>query len=265
MFGKFPADSGNQPQGNGTQVLNIQTLNQLVINPAPESPRPPPSSALSCDALNTGRSTVRIGDAPPSTSSSNALDTGHSTMGKGEAPHSTSSSNTLDTGHMDNGEHSPSASSSHTLDTGRSAMRKGDAPHSTSSSNTPATRYRPSEGGDTQRRPAPSYAQDSRELTAEPSARETTGSDVNDNVTTSTSLQPSSRDGGAALGSDPRLTTSSGGTGRDESRRGGSRRDEELRCPREAVDQRSGRFVDCLLYTSPSPRDISGSRMPSSA
>ena len=24
-------------------------------------------------------------------------------------------------------------------------------------------------------------------------------------------------------------------------------------------------FVDCLLYTSPSPRDISGSRMPSSA
>ena len=25
------------------------------------------------------------------------------------------------------------------------------------------------------------------------------------------------------------------------------------------------KFYDCLLYTSPSPRDISGSRMPSSA
>ena len=30
------------------------------------------------------------------------------------------------------------------------------------------------------------------------------------------------------------------------------------------VDQ-SGRFCDCLLYTSPSPRDQRGSRMPSSA
>ena len=28
---------------------------------------------------------------------------------------------------------------------------------------------------------------------------------------------------------------------------------------------RSARFISCLLYTSPSPRDISGSRMPSSA
>ena len=27
----------------------------------------------------------------------------------------------------------------------------------------------------------------------------------------------------------------------------------------------AGRSQDCLLYTSPSPRDISGSRMPSSA
>ena len=26
-----------------------------------------------------------------------------------------------------------------------------------------------------------------------------------------------------------------------------------------------GEFITCLLYTSPSPRDISGSRMPSSA
>ena len=32
------------------------------------------------------------------------------------------------------------------------------------------------------------------------------------------------------------------------------------------VDTRRGRkLYDCLLYTSPSPRDISGSRMPSSA
>ena len=35
---------------------------------------------------------------------------------------------------------------------------------------------------------------------------------------------------------------------------------ENLRLLREAKEQ-----VDCLLYTSPSPRDISGSRMPSSA
>ena len=27
----------------------------------------------------------------------------------------------------------------------------------------------------------------------------------------------------------------------------------------------NGKYVSCLLYTSPSPRDISGSRMPSSA
>ena len=36
----------------------------------------------------------------------------------------------------------------------------------------------------------------------------------------------------------------------------------------ELVVERSGVLnlgVDCLLYTSPSPRDISGSRMPSSA
>ena len=28
---------------------------------------------------------------------------------------------------------------------------------------------------------------------------------------------------------------------------------------------RDGRYIDCLLYTSPSPRDQRGSRMPSSA
>ena len=51
-----------------------------------------------------------------------------------------------------------------------------------------------------------------------------------------------------------------------------------LRCPahHSAFDPRTGEAVrppalrplpcwDCLLYTSPSPRDISGSRMPSSA
>ena len=32
----------------------------------------------------------------------------------------------------------------------------------------------------------------------------------------------------------------------------------------ELLDK-SGNITDCLLYTSPSPRDISGSRMPSSA
>ena len=39
-----------------------------------------------------------------------------------------------------------------------------------------------------------------------------------------------------------------------------------------SVDEKTGQFifhftgtVSCLLYTSPSPRDISGSRMPSSA
>ena len=31
------------------------------------------------------------------------------------------------------------------------------------------------------------------------------------------------------------------------------------------VSFRNGRYYVCLLYTSPSPRDISGSRMPSSA
>ena len=30
-------------------------------------------------------------------------------------------------------------------------------------------------------------------------------------------------------------------------------------------DGHGGWYKDCLLYTSPSPRDISGSRMPSSA
>ena len=30
-------------------------------------------------------------------------------------------------------------------------------------------------------------------------------------------------------------------------------------------DKKSGEYRFCLLYTSPSPRDISGSRMPSSA
>ena len=39
------------------------------------------------------------------------------------------------------------------------------------------------------------------------------------------------------------------------------------RRPRRARNPRTGEPVDvaCLLYTSPSPRDISGSRMPSSA
>ena len=38
-------------------------------------------------------------------------------------------------------------------------------------------------------------------------------------------------------------------------------------CKAENIDikQLSPRFIFCLLYTSPSPRDISGSRMPSSA
>ena len=31
------------------------------------------------------------------------------------------------------------------------------------------------------------------------------------------------------------------------------------------VDNEKGRFTLCLLYTSPSPRDLSTSRMPSSA
>ena len=31
------------------------------------------------------------------------------------------------------------------------------------------------------------------------------------------------------------------------------------------IDQKNTKVIDCLLYTSPSPRDISGSRMPSSA
>ena len=33
----------------------------------------------------------------------------------------------------------------------------------------------------------------------------------------------------------------------------------------EPVRKRPGMYIGCLLYTSPSPRDISGSRMPSSA
>ena len=33
----------------------------------------------------------------------------------------------------------------------------------------------------------------------------------------------------------------------------------------DVVVESTGLFTDCLLYTSPSPRDISGSRMPSSA
>ena len=32
-----------------------------------------------------------------------------------------------------------------------------------------------------------------------------------------------------------------------------------------AIDGGEGKFRDCLLYTSPSPRDLSTSRMPSSA
>ena len=35
--------------------------------------------------------------------------------------------------------------------------------------------------------------------------------------------------------------------------------------PERVVDARRGLLFTCLLYTSPSPRDISGSRMPSSA
>ena len=34
---------------------------------------------------------------------------------------------------------------------------------------------------------------------------------------------------------------------------------------REVLESRANEAQDCLLYTSPSPRDISGSRMPSSA
>ena len=38
---------------------------------------------------------------------------------------------------------------------------------------------------------------------------------------------------------------------------------------RELMDEVKGKLIEelnlCLLYTSPSPRDISGSRMPSSA
>ena len=34
---------------------------------------------------------------------------------------------------------------------------------------------------------------------------------------------------------------------------------------REHVDKRTLRFMGCLLYTSPSPRDLAVSRMPSSA
>ena len=45
----------------------------------------------------------------------------------------------------------------------------------------------------------------------------------------------------------------------------------EKNAPGELIEQGltpsqiAERFVNCLLYTSPSPRDISGSRMPSSA
>ena len=42
----------------------------------------------------------------------------------------------------------------------------------------------------------------------------------------------------------------------------------EPECPVEAIitdSQDDGKFFDCLLYTSPSPRDSLSSRMPSSA
>ena len=34
---------------------------------------------------------------------------------------------------------------------------------------------------------------------------------------------------------------------------------------KKEADEITQRYISCLLYTSPSPRDISGSRMPSSA
>ena len=45
------------------------------------------------------------------------------------------------------------------------------------------------------------------------------------------------------------------------------KRDEtpEERAARKAAKSSDGKSKDCLLYTSPSPRDLSTSRMPSSA
>ena len=40
---------------------------------------------------------------------------------------------------------------------------------------------------------------------------------------------------------------------------------EEELYPHEEEVERTGEVSDCLLYTSPSPRDLSTSRMPSSA
>ena len=39
----------------------------------------------------------------------------------------------------------------------------------------------------------------------------------------------------------------------------------ELSRANKNIDYLASKSLDCLLYTSPSPRDISGSRMPSSA
>ena len=43
----------------------------------------------------------------------------------------------------------------------------------------------------------------------------------------------------------------------------------EVRTPKQAelnlIDENEGKFIVCLLYTSPSPRDLLKSRMPSSA
>ena len=40
---------------------------------------------------------------------------------------------------------------------------------------------------------------------------------------------------------------------------------ESIKCSWNATDEFGTKLTICLLYTSPSPRDISGSRMPSSA
>ena len=37
------------------------------------------------------------------------------------------------------------------------------------------------------------------------------------------------------------------------------------RNPQQIAEEIKGKFITCLLYTSPSPRDLSTSRMPSSA
>ena len=49
-----------------------------------------------------------------------------------------------------------------------------------------------------------------------------------------------------------------------KSRAGDRKMQKELKLKMKAEERKKKR-EDCLLYTSPSPRDISGSRMPSSA